>query len=330
MGPPRIWWPCAAAAVAAAAAVGALRLWRRFARGVPRGLQAYAREAAVAAAAARACGEAIIQARHLHVAWKDADGVDPCTQTDRDNEALVYASLKEAFPGHAIIGEEASADAGAIPQISDAPTWVVDPIDGTQNFVHGLPLSCVSIGLVVHGKPTVGVVFDPHRDEMFVAVRGQGAFLNGSRLPRLQQTPQPTRVTEAMVLTDAGYERGAGVGPIVRFYEMLLRNKVRAVRILGSAVLSLVYVAAGRASAFVIGFADGDSPKPWDWCAAAVLVHELGAEIRMLDNRRNPPGDSAKAPTGGEDFDLFSTSCVCAVSTQLADELAEFARQVRA
>lgn len=309
----------------AATAAMAIRLtMRRRRSGVPRALTAYRREAAVAIRLARRCGAAMVSADAAmrSAAWKDgAGGIDPCTATDRANEALVVRGLGREFPEHRVVGEESCSDAGALPALddTDAPTWIVDPIDGTQNFVGGLPLSCVSLGLAVRGTPVLAVVFDPYRDELWVAAAGCGAFFQGERLA-VKDAPE-AGLASATVLTDLGYQRGAGARPLAAFYAALLRSNVFSVRILGTTVLSLCYVATGRATALVAGLAERDTPKPWDWCAGTLIAREAGCSLAMLDARRHPPGDATKPPQGGADFDLFSRSAVCAASPGLAAEL---------
>lgn len=207
--------------------------------------------------------------------------------------ALIANRLRASFPGHSVIGEEASAHDGRIPALGDEPTWIVDPVDGTQNLVHGLPISAVSIGLCRGGVPVLGVVYDPHRDELFVAAAGRGAFLNGRPI-RVEGdageegkgatagTPLPC----AMVLTDPGYERSCrGIDRLEGMYGALLRTNVRAVRMIGSTVLCLAWIACGRASAYVAGMCDKDCPKPWDWCAGSVLVMEAGGCLGLLEGR---------------------------------------------
>ena len=179
------------AAALVALTVAGVHARRRAALKLPRVSRRWRRELRVAATVARECGLAILDATARKEAglaaggvdWKDAGGIDPCTQTDRDNEARVERALRTAFPAHAIIGEEAAAAAGAIPRLGDGPTWIVDPIDGTQNFVHGLPLSVVSVGLCVARAPALGVVYNPHTDELFVGVAGEarGATARASR-----------------------------------------------------------------------------------------------------------------------------------------------------
>jgi fructose-1,6-bisphosphatase/inositol monophosphatase family enzyme len=297
-------------------------------RAPPREISAYRKEAAVAIRLARRCGRAMrdADAASRKTVWKDGDGgIDPCTATDEANERLVVEGLGAAFPTHKVVGEEWCSTNG-IPILDgdDVPTWIVDPIDGTQNFVHGLPCSCVSIGMAVRGVPKLGIVLDPYRNELWVAAAGEGAYLNGRRL-RVSASASSADLSAYTVLTDLGYERGPAAKPLARLYEALLDNNVRAVRILGSSVISLCYVASSRASSIVIGLVERDCPKPWDWCAGTLVALEAGCTLEMIDGRRAPPGDSSKLPTSGEAFDLLSRSCVCAESPELCTRLRKLA-----
>lgn len=296
-------------------------------------LGVYTAEAEVAADLALRCGAAMrsTTAALRTATLKDGEdgGIDPVTQTDVDNEALVQSGLLARFPHHAVIGEESAAAAGSIPAVDPStPTWVVDPIDGTQNFVHGLPLSCVSIGLCIGGRPTLGVVYDPYRDELFIGVAEQtpsgteatagpaaglrAAYLNGERI-HADKTVKS--LEKAIVGTDAGYERTPqGIVRIAAAQSGLLLRNVFAVRILGSSVLSVAYVACGRANAFYSGLAKRDCPKPWDWCAAAAIGEASGVVFRRFDSAS---GFHFEAPTG----------LCCAGSEELADELEETLRE---
>eukprot|EP00613_Pedinella_sp_CCMP2098_P017566 CAMPEP_0171752652 /NCGR_PEP_ID=MMETSP0991-20121206/42756_1 /TAXON_ID=483369 /ORGANISM="non described non described, Strain CCMP2098" /LENGTH=518 /DNA_ID=CAMNT_0012354101 /DNA_START=39 /DNA_END=1595 /DNA_ORIENTATION=- len=310
-------------------------------------------EAEVAIVLALKCGDAMRDCVRGKVEWKDADGIDPVTQTDQDNEVLVTKGLLAAFPGHLVIGEEAAAGAKRIPPLrNDAPTWIVDPIDGTQNFTHGARLSAVSIGLCVEGHPVLGVVYDPYADEVFVGARGQGSFCNGDPI---RVDDSVTTLQRALVGCDVGYDRSsAGIAKMTSGFSELLKKRTQSLRILGSSVLSLVWVACGRANAFVIGAHD-EGGKPWDYCAAFVIATEAGALFRRLDNRSYNDDDddddadkkksssgAAKEKEGKEggadddsdnsswstleelaDFDIYSKSCVCAGTPELAEEISE-------
>ena len=128
------------------------------------GFNSYSHEMAIAIELAIECGEAMLNTAGAGANMKDGtNGIDPQTATDLSNERLVMDRLKAEFPDHGLIGEETAAAEGKVPEIEARPTWIVDPIDGTQNFCAGIPLAVVSIGLCVEGKPTLGVIYDPYR-----------------------------------------------------------------------------------------------------------------------------------------------------------------------
>lgn len=311
----------------AAAAIACLLCWQRSqARRAQvlasRFTGAYRKEAYTMILLALKCGDAIRrcdEGRGASAHWKDIDGIDPVTKTDQENEALVVEGLAAAFPDHAVIGEEAAAAAGAIPPLSSKTnTFIVDPIDGTQNFVHGAPLSAVSIGLCRRGEPVLGIVYDPHRDELFAGAHGEGAFMNGERIFCDSSVES---LTGALLVTDVGYERSfEGIEKMLSGYRRLLECRCQSFRIIGSTVLSIIWVACGRANAFAIGF-NNEGGKPWDYAAAYVIAKEAGALFSRLDNRSYGDVSSSGSSAGTTPFDIYSRSCVCAGSSQLTKEL---------
>lgn len=283
----------------------------RILRGI--GFKTLTSEMEVAVRLAVQCGEAMLEAiaavdSQSGLNLKDGKhGIDPQTATDLANERLVIDTLKLIFPTHAVIGEESCAAAGGKVPIVDpsVPTWIVDPIDGTQNFCTSLPLSVVSIGLCLNGAPALGVIYDPFRDELFVGVAAEGAYLNGVRM---RADAKRTALDKAMVLTDVGYERSPkGARRLAACHEALLLANTFGVRIVGSTVLALAWVAAGRASAFYVGLHKKDVPKAWDWCAAKAIGDASGVVFLRAEN---------DIP-----FDLTSPSVCAAGSEALAKTL---------
>ena len=207
--------------------------------------------------------------------------IDLVTQADLEAERMFREIIANRFPGHAVLGEEGGAgDGGA----SDARCrWVVDPLDGTTNFAHGLALFCVSIALDVDGRAQIGVVYDPVGEELFTAERGGGARLNG----------EPLRVSErgdlidALLCTGFPYSIREVRGRQVDVFAAFL-GRARAVRRLGSAALDLCYVAAGRFD----GFWESHL-HPWDFAAGALIVEEAGGRVSRYD-------DSAIDLSGGQ------------------------------
>lgn len=192
--------------------------------------------------------------------------IDLVTEADVAVEQDIRARLARHFPAHTVLGEEAaqSAPDGASPY-----RWIVDPIDGTTNFAHGLALFCVSIALEIDGRVEVGVIYEPVGEELFTAERGEGARLNGARL---RVTRQPSMIDSLLVTgfpytaDDARREQLAVFGAFLA--------RAQAVRRLGSAALDLSYVAAGRFDGFW-----EQSLNPWDVAAGALLVEEAGGQV---------------------------------------------------
>jgi myo-inositol-1(or 4)-monophosphatase len=191
--------------------------------------------------------------------------IDLVTEVDVAVERMFRAMIAERFPDHQILAEElggaASAPAG--------PCWVFDPIDGTTNFAHGLPIFCSSLALEIDGVAEVAAVYDPTRQELFTAERGRGAFLNGAPI----HVSSAQRLVDAMLVTGFPYDVHSRVDEIVGLFARFV-GQVRAVRRLGSAAIDLCYVASGRLD----GFWESDL-KPWDIAGGALIVTEAGGRI---------------------------------------------------
>lgn len=189
---------------------------------------------------------------------------DVVTDADKASEALIVAAIREQFPDHAIVAEEGGAAAGA-----GEYQWLVDPLDGTLNFLHGMPVFCVSLALLRSGEPHLGVVYDPMRGELFAAERGGGARCNGRPL-RVSHT---RRLAQALLTTGFPYNRFSQPDNNLREHNHLLL-KAQDVRRPGSAALDLCYVAAGRSDAhWELGL------SPWDVAAGALIALEAGATV---------------------------------------------------
>lgn len=194
---------------------------------------------------------------------------DLVTRADRMAEDLIVGLLRQRFPDHGIIAEEGSERAGK------AYRWIIDPLDGTTNFAHGVPLFAVSIGLEHGGQVVAGVVYHPPMDEMFVAERGGGAFLrHGAHQERLKVSDVPV-VADAVVATGLPYDI-RDVGTNIPQIAALVRT-AREVRILGAAALHLAYVAAGRLEAFW-----EQGLNSWDIAAGSLLVEEAGGTVSTI------------------------------------------------
>jgi myo-inositol-1(or 4)-monophosphatase len=206
---------------------------------------------------------------------------DLVTEVDKGSETLIRNLILTHFPHHSFLGEEGvepgpAASAEALANVSDAEyLWIVDPIDGTTNYVHGFPFFTVSIALAYKGEVIVGVIYDPSRDELFVAEKGKGAYVKGKRMG----------VSAEMKLIDSLL--GSGF-PADRDYALpinlagiqAIAPKVRNIRTAGSAALQLAYVAAGRLSGFwEIGL------NSWDIAAGSLLISEAGGNVTDTEGK---------------------------------------------
>ena len=200
--------------------------------------------------------------------------IDLVTQVDVDVETLGRSILSERFPTHTVLAEELPS----APADRDTDTrycWIFDPIDGTVNYAHGIPIFCTSLALEIDGQVEVGVVYDPSRRELFVAERGEGARLNGAPL----QVSTSTDLIDALLCTGFPYDVHTHVDEVVRLFGKFVR-RARAVRRLGSAALDLCYVAAGRFDGFW-----ERGLQAWDSAAAALIVEEAGGRVTGMDGQ---------------------------------------------
>jgi myo-inositol-1(or 4)-monophosphatase len=207
---------------------------------------------------------------------------DLVTEVDKGAEMMIRNLIQTHFPHHSILGEEGvepgpEASAQALKDVSDAEyLWVVDPLDGTTNFVHGFPFFSVSIALAHKGEVIVGVVYNPLHNELFVAEKGKGAYVRGRRM----QVSSETKLEESLIATGLPADRNGALPVNLRGLNALC-PKVRNIRVAGSAALHMAYVAAGRLSGFwEIGL------NSWDMAAGALLVQESGGSV--TDTEGNP------------------------------------------
>lgn len=194
---------------------------------------------------------------------------DLVTEADHLSEALILNRIRERYPDHDILSEESGLQAR-----SGGYRWIVDPLDGTTNFAHGLPLFSVSIALEVDGELATGAIYDPVADELFSAARGQGARLNGEPL----RVSTVERLRDALLVTGFPYDLWRDPAENNLGYFAAFAQKTQGVRRLGSAALDLAYVAAGRFDGYW-----ELKINAWDIAAGALLVQEAGGQLSGLD-----------------------------------------------
>lgn len=208
---------------------------------------------------------------------------DLVSDADRASEALIVERLREARPDDAIVAEEGTDHVGS----EGAIRWLIDPLDGTINFLWGIPHWCVSMAAFDADGAVVGVVRDPNRDETFIAVRGGGASVNGRPL----MIDTEAELSEAMVGTGFNYSATVRERQVARLAPLMPR--ARDIRRMGAAALDLCWVAAGRFDAFY-----ERGVEPWDTAAGALVVREAGGSTVDLDATEEMPAGIAAGPAG--------------------------------
>lgn len=259
---------------------------------------------AVARTAGSIIKEAFLNRASLHIDLK-ANDADLVTQVDRNVEQVVFSHLRKAFPDHRFVGEESVSESETKRTglgSDDTPTWVVDPIDGTTNFVHGFPFVAVSIALVINNVPVVGVVYNPIMEELYHAVIGGGSYFNNTPLPLPPIKPLPS-LTTALIAAEYGSDRVPEIlDPKMSTMHKVIAAPVRGVRSVGSAALNLCYVARGTLDLYWEA-----GVHAWDVAAGAVIVREAGG---ILANWKQ-----GERQDGVETYDLCAREVLCVRKT---------------
>jgi myo-inositol-1(or 4)-monophosphatase len=218
-------------------------------------------------------GRASLDLSQVKVSVKQQN--DFVTEVDKAAEATIIETLREVYPSHAILAEESgqSSGDGGMPEYQ----WIIDPLDGTTNFIHGFPQYAVSIALAHKGVLAHAVVFDPNRNELFTASKGAGAFLNDKRI----RVSKRTKLEEALLGTGFPYRMFEHVDPYLAIFKEMTR-RCAGVRRPGAASLDLAWLAAGRIDGFwEFGL------SPWDMAAGALLIQEAGGLVSDLSGESN-------------------------------------------
>jgi myo-inositol-1(or 4)-monophosphatase len=229
--------------------------------------------------------EIVLRAGDIHMSRRRSGfrvekkgAIDLVTEVDLECERMGRAIIAERFPDHDVLAEE--LDRGAGEPSASAYRWVFDPLDGTTNYAHGLPIFCASLALEINGRAEVAAIYDATRNELFTAERGEGAFLNGTPL-RVSAT---TKLLDTLLVTGFPYDVHRRRDGLVDLFGRFL-GRARAVRRLGSAAIDLCYVAAGRFDGFW-----EEHLKRWDVAAGALIVTEAGGRMTGMDGSPFDPG----------------------------------------
>jgi myo-inositol-1(or 4)-monophosphatase len=247
----------------------------------------------IAVSAARAAGKVIIRqinnVQDLSVNEKSRN--DFVTEVDRQAEAVIIDVIHKYYPGHGILAEES----GRSGSNSDENIWIIDPLDGTTNYLHGFPQYAVSIALQNKGVLKQGVIYDPLRDELFTASRGHGAYLNERRI----RVSKQKHLQGALLGTGFPFREGARTGQYLETLKVFFAVTA-GIRRAGAAALDLAYVACGRLDGFwEIGL------KPWDMAAGVLLIEESGGLVSDF--------------TGGDSF--LATGAIIAANPDIHKEI---------
>ncbi|XP_076244734.1 uncharacterized protein LOC143185534 [Calliopsis andreniformis] len=229
---------------------------------------------------------------------------DLVTEYDRQIEDVIIGKLKAKFPSHRFIAEESTGK--ELPELTDDPTWIIDPIDGTTNFIHGFPQICIVIGLAIKKEMVIGIVYNPVLEQLFTARKGRGAFLN----------EKPIRVSEIQDLSKSLICLETNFMKIDYLREKTVERlraiiqRTQGIRTLGVAALSLCYVALGIIEAYYI---EGPGISTWDIAAASLIISEAGGVV--LDRET------------GETIDIMKPRAVAACNEKIAKEIVGLIRE---
>jgi myo-inositol-1(or 4)-monophosphatase len=201
--------------------------------------------------------------RLKQIEYKGGNATNLVTEFDKKSEEMIIAAIKKRYPEHDFLCEESG-----YAKVSSDYRWIIDPLDGTTNYAHGLPVYSVTIGLEYRGEMILGVVYNPSMDELFTAEKGKGAFLNNKRI----KVSATKKLIESLVVTGFAYTINKQPEPEVTHFRNFITES-QAVRRLGSAALDLAYVACGRFD----GFWEG-TLNAWDLAAGVLLVTEAGGK----------------------------------------------------
>uniref|UniRef100_A0A3P8RQR3 Inositol-1-monophosphatase n=1 Tax=Amphiprion percula TaxID=161767 RepID=A0A3P8RQR3_AMPPE len=253
---------------------------------------------------AKQASEVGVMATNENAVKLKSSPADLVTETDQRVEKILISAIRNRYPQHRFIGEESVA-AGEHLELTDSPTWIIDPIDGTVNFVHRFPFVAISIAFTVNRQTQFGIVYSCVEDKLFYAQRGGGAFLNGEPLHASGQQGDITRVTSHMcyITHDIMSRDDVALSTMTSNIRRLLQFPVHGVRALGTAAVDMCQVATGGADAYYhIGM------HCWDIAASAIIVQEAGGVVMDTD---------------GSEFDMMSRRVIAASSAAVADRIAQ-------
>ncbi|XP_066585027.1 inositol monophosphatase 1-like [Prorops nasuta] len=228
---------------------------------------------------------------------------DMVTQYDRKIEEILITGLAKEFPSHKFIGEETVSSNNYLPELTDSPTWIIDPIDGTTNFIHSFPFTCISIALSVNKKLEIGIVYNPIIEQLFTARKGQGAFLNGKPI-KCSNIDKPEN---SLLCLEASYAVIEDIRDIVLGRLKAFVSVAHGIRTIGSAAMTLCYIAMGAAEGY-----HTDNLLPWDVAAGTLIIQEAGGTV---------------INTNGSEFNFMKPRVIAVGNRKLGLELSKLIQQ---
>ncbi|XP_015603777.1 inositol monophosphatase 2 [Cephus cinctus] len=232
---------------------------------------------------------------------------DLVTQYDTKIEEIILGQIKIKYPRHKFIAEESTGQ--NLPELTNDPTWIVDPIDGTTNFIHGFPHTCVVIGLAMEKDMVLGIVYNPILEQFFSARKGKGAFLNGERI----KTSAVQDISKALICFEPGFIKVDYLREYMVERIETIARKAQGIRTLGVAAITLCYVALGVVEAYPI---EGPGISTWDIAAASLIISEAGGVV--VDR------------VTGEKVNLMKPRAIGACNQKIAKELIRILRDADA
>lgn len=250
------------------------------------------------------CGNLFLEARNEDMEVVNKSTHDLVTKYDRQIEETLVKKISTKYPNHKFIGEEESGSKHTIPILTNDPTWIIDPIDGTTNFVKKLPQCGISVGLTINKEQVLGLVYIPYLEELYTAIKGQGAFLNGNRI-RCNDVEETKKSLFGYEISMAA--KNAIMRTCILTRLNFLVSEILALRCYGCPIISLCYVASGKLDAYQC-----DGLYPWDAAAGTLIVREAGGYV--IDS-------------SGKEFDLMRPNFLATCTKTLAEKYLELERK---